>query len=72
MIFTGDGPFPAVIDLFGTVGGITEYRSALLASRGFASLALPYFLYKDLPKHLFDLNLDYFLVCCFISNTITA
>ncbi|XP_060551670.1 acyl-coenzyme A amino acid N-acyltransferase 1-like isoform X2 [Ruditapes philippinarum] len=57
----GDGPFPAVIDLFGTVGGVTEYRSALLASRGFASLALPYFLYKDLPKSLFDLNLDYFL-----------
>jgi len=51
-----------VIDLFGTVGGIVEFRSALFASRGIASLALPYFLYKDLPESLFDLDLDYFLV----------
>jgi len=58
----GPGPHPAVIDLFGTVGGTLEYRSALLASRGFAALALPYFLYKDLPKHIVDVDLDYFMV----------
>lgn len=56
----GDGPFQGVIDLFGTVGGLTEFRSALLASRGFASLALPYFAYEDLPQNLFDLDLEYF------------
>ncbi|KAL4238877.1 hypothetical protein ACF0H5_003584 [Mactra antiquata] len=57
----GKGPFPGVIDLFGIAGGITEYRSALLASRGIISLSLPYFLYKDLPKTLGEINLDYFL-----------
>ncbi|KAL4218032.1 hypothetical protein ACF0H5_022770 [Mactra antiquata] len=57
----GKGPFPGVIDLFGTVGGITEFRSALLASRGIISLSLPYFLYKDLPKSLDEISLDYFL-----------
>ena len=31
------------MDLFGTVGGTVEHRSALLASRGIASLALQYF-----------------------------
>ena len=46
----GEGPFPGVIDLFGTAGGLTEYRSALLASRGFASFAQAYFDYDDLEK----------------------
>ena len=59
----GDGPFPGVIDLFGTAGGIIEFRSALLASRGFASLSLPYFNYEDLPDSLLDLDFEYFLVC---------
>ncbi|XP_052770008.1 acyl-coenzyme A amino acid N-acyltransferase 1-like isoform X1 [Mya arenaria] len=57
----GPGPHSGVIDLFGTVGGIVEFRSALLASRGIASFALPYFLYKDLPQALEDLDLDYFM-----------
>lgn len=39
-----------------------EYRAALLASRGFATLALPYFGYKDLPPMLLEIDLDYFLV----------
>ena len=51
-----------MIDLFGTVGGITEHRASLLASRGFAALALPYFGYEDLPKDLGLISLDYFIV----------
>ncbi|XP_078139150.1 acyl-coenzyme A thioesterase 1-like [Centroberyx gerrardi] len=38
----GPGPFPGLLDLWGGGGGLVEYRSALLASRGFASLALDY------------------------------
>ncbi|XP_051979375.1 acyl-CoA thioesterase 19 [Xyrauchen texanus] len=38
----GPGPFPAVLDLCGGHGGRVEYRSALLASHGYVSLALEY------------------------------
>ncbi|KAJ1168968.1 hypothetical protein NDU88_000880 [Pleurodeles waltl] len=56
----GDGPFPGVIDMFGGVGGLTEFRSGLLASRGFATLALAYFAYDDLPGFLGEVDLEYF------------
>ncbi|XP_069484973.1 acyl-coenzyme A amino acid N-acyltransferase 1-like isoform X2 [Ambystoma mexicanum] len=56
----GEGPFPGVIDMFGGVGGLTEFRSGLLASRGFAALALAYFAYDDLPPFLAELDLGYF------------
>ncbi|XP_072122176.1 acyl-coenzyme A amino acid N-acyltransferase 1-like [Mobula birostris] len=56
----GDGPFPGVIDLFGDEGGLTEFRACLLASRGFAALALPYFGFEDLPMTLVDFHLEYF------------
>ncbi|XP_069773518.1 acyl-coenzyme A thioesterase 5-like [Narcine bancroftii] len=56
----GDGPFPGVIDLFGEEGGLTEFRACLLASRGFAALALPYFGFEDLPMTLTDIHLEYF------------
>ncbi|XP_073440874.1 acyl-coenzyme A amino acid N-acyltransferase 1-like [Dendrobates tinctorius] len=56
----GEGPFPGVIDLFGGVGGLLEFRSSLLASRGFASLALAYFGYDDLPIFLGEVDLKYF------------
>ncbi|KAF7666904.1 hypothetical protein LDENG_00088380 [Lucifuga dentata] len=39
---TGPGPFPGVLDLWGGGGQLVEYRSALLALHGFASLALDY------------------------------
>uniref|UniRef100_A0A3Q1I4Q6 Acyl-CoA thioesterase 19 n=1 Tax=Anabas testudineus TaxID=64144 RepID=A0A3Q1I4Q6_ANATE len=39
---SGSGPFPGVLDLWGGGGKLVEYRSALLASHGFASLALDY------------------------------
>ncbi|XP_012733730.2 peroxisomal succinyl-coenzyme A thioesterase [Fundulus heteroclitus] len=38
----GPGPFPGVLDIWGGWGGLLEYRSALLASRGFASLTVEY------------------------------
>ncbi|KAG8512223.1 Acyl-coenzyme A amino acid N-acyltransferase 1 [Galemys pyrenaicus] len=56
----GEGPFPGVIDLFGGVGGLVECRAGLLASHGFAALALAYFAYEDLPSELTEVDLDYF------------
>ncbi|XP_029807287.1 LOW QUALITY PROTEIN: acyl-coenzyme A thioesterase 1-like [Suricata suricatta] len=55
----GDGPFPGLIDMFGD-GGLNESRASHLACRGFATLALPFFGYEDLPPIMKDLNLDYF------------
>ena len=48
----GEGPFPAVINMYGGIyrGKVVEDRSAMLASRGIASLALAYFGVPGLPK----------------------
>ncbi|KAM4052500.1 acyl-coenzyme A amino acid N-acyltransferase 1-like [Anomaloglossus baeobatrachus] len=56
----GEGPFPGVVDMFGGIGGLLEFRSSLLASRGFASLALAFFAYDDLPSSLGEMDLKYF------------
>ncbi|KAM3918274.1 acyl-coenzyme A thioesterase 1-like [Leptodactylus fuscus] len=56
----GIGPFPAIIDLYGTGGGLMEHRASLLANHGFLTMALAYFDYEDLPKSLGGLHLDYF------------
>ncbi|XP_077139259.1 acyl-coenzyme A amino acid N-acyltransferase 1-like [Ranitomeya variabilis] len=56
----GEGPFLGIIDMFGGVGGLQVFRSSLLASRGFASLALAYVAYDDLPKVLHEVDLKYF------------
>ncbi|XP_007561278.1 bile acid-CoA:amino acid N-acyltransferase-like [Poecilia formosa] len=45
----GPGPFPAMLDLWGMGGGLQEYRSSLLASKGYVSFSLAYFGHKDLP-----------------------
>ncbi|KAK7078101.1 Acyl-coenzyme A amino acid N-acyltransferase 1, partial [Halocaridina rubra] len=45
--------------MFGVAGGLFEFRSALLASRGFSSLALAIFAYEDLPKELEEINISY-------------
>lgn len=37
-----------------------EYRASLLASRGFATLALAYLAFEDLPAFPEFLELDYF------------
>ena len=50
-----------VIDLLGGSGGLYEFKAALLASRGFAALALAYFGdYEDLPENPDTFNMDYF------------
>uniref|UniRef100_A0A914EIF9 Uncharacterized protein n=1 Tax=Acrobeloides nanus TaxID=290746 RepID=A0A914EIF9_9BILA len=56
----GQGPFPALIDMFGSSGGIKEHRAALFASHGFVTLCLPFFNYKNLPSTLADVNMEYF------------
>lgn len=38
----GPGPFPGLLDLWGGGGNLVEYRAALLASHGFASMAIDY------------------------------
>ena len=54
VIFTG------VIDLFGAAGGLVEFKASLLASHGFATLALAYLGYEDQPLIPSSINLDYF------------
>ncbi|XP_067283587.1 bile acid-CoA:amino acid N-acyltransferase-like [Pseudorasbora parva] len=54
----GPGPYPGVLDLWGAGGGLVEYRSALLASHGFASMALEYFGPNELS--LQDVDVSYF------------
>ncbi|OAI41062.1 hypothetical protein AYO38_04640 [bacterium SCGC AG-212-C10] len=56
----GAGPHPAAIVLTGSVGGLAWAEGGLLASHGFAALALAYFNYADLPPTLADIPLEYF------------
>ncbi|KAM5272996.1 peroxisomal succinyl-coenzyme A thioesterase-like [Ctenodactylus gundi] len=56
----GPGPFPGIIDIYGLGGGLLEYRASLLAGHGFATLALAYYGFEDLPKDYSSLHLDYF------------
>lgn len=52
----GPGPFPAVLDLWGLGRGLMEYRAALFASHGLASMTLAYFDHKDLPGPMKRIN----------------
>jgi dienelactone hydrolase len=54
LVFSGSGGG------LGGLGGV-ESSAALLASHGFATLALAYFRYEDLPAELVDIPLEYFL-----------
>ncbi|XP_058149078.1 peroxisomal succinyl-coenzyme A thioesterase isoform X1 [Dasypus novemcinctus] len=56
----GCGPFPGIIDIFGVGGGLWEYRASLLAGHGFATLAVAYSDFEDLPTGYNDVHLDYF------------
>jgi dienelactone hydrolase len=56
----GAGPHPAVIVLSGGGGGIPELRAAILASHGYAALALGYFAVEGLPRGLVNIPLEYF------------
>ncbi len=59
---TTQGSYPAMIILGGSSGGIADALcyGALLASHGYAALALAYFRYKNLPKELVNIPLEYF------------
>lgn len=57
----GPGPFPAVLDMWGGGGGLVEYRAALLASHGFASLALEYLSAEETSSA--SEEVQYFEVC---------
>jgi dienelactone hydrolase len=54
------GPHPAVIVLSGESGGVWLSLAALLASRGYAALALGYFGMPGLPRTLVNIPLEYF------------
>jgi len=54
------GPFPAVMILAGSGGGVYEWLAQAFASNGFAALTLPYFNYRDLPPELVEIPLEYF------------
>ncbi|XP_010224570.1 PREDICTED: acyl-coenzyme A thioesterase 1-like [Tinamus guttatus] len=56
----GEAPFPGIIDIHGLEGGLFEHRASLLASHGFATLALAYYHYEDLPQNPTELHLEYF------------
>ena len=46
--------------MLGGAGGLVEFKASLLASRGFAALALAYFAYDDLPENPSSLDMEYF------------
>ncbi len=56
----GTGPFPAVLILGGSNGGLYEWLAQAFASNGFAALTLAYFRYRDLPAELVDIPIERF------------
>jgi dienelactone hydrolase len=54
------GRYPALIMLGGSGGGLDESTARLLASHGYATLALAYFRYDSLPPNLEEIPLEYF------------
>ncbi|KAA8580354.1 hypothetical protein FQN60_005889 [Etheostoma spectabile] len=57
-LFIPPGPFPGMLDMWGGGGGLVEYRSALLGSHGYASLALEYFAPGEMKSA--DTEFNYF------------
>jgi len=53
------GPFPGLIILGGSNGGLYEWLAQAFASNGFAALTLAYFNYQDLPQELVEIPLEY-------------
>ncbi len=53
-------PRPGILVMGGSEGGLQEPRAALLASHGYAALALAYFRYETLPAELWEIPLEYF------------
>lgn len=62
VVFTpaGEGPFPTVIILNGSGGGINEIRAAAYAARGIQSVALGYFKVPGLSPYISNTPLEYF------------
>ncbi len=54
------GPFPGVIILGGSEGGLFEGWARAFASNGFAALTLAWFAYPGLPEELVEIPLEYF------------
>lgn len=54
------GPFPGLILLGGSGGGMSDSKARTLASHGFATLALAYFRYPGLPGYLIEIPMEYF------------
>ncbi len=54
------GPFPGVILLGGSEGGLLETWARTLAANGFASLTLAWFGYPGVPDELVEIPLEYF------------
>uniref|UniRef100_A0A8C6EC29 Acyl-coenzyme A thioesterase 4 n=1 Tax=Moschus moschiferus TaxID=68415 RepID=A0A8C6EC29_MOSMO len=67
----GSGPFPGIIDIYDIGGGLLEYRASLLAGHGFATLALAFCNFEDLPKKFDTIDLDYFeeALCYMLQHT---
>lgn len=56
----GRGPFPAVLCIGGSSGGIKNAEAPLLAKAGFVAFSLGYFGAPDLPPVFADLPLEHF------------
>jgi len=54
----GGGPYPGIILLGGSEGGLSESRARAYASSGFAALTLAYFGYPGLPAELVEVPLE--------------
>ncbi|XP_023203404.1 acyl-coenzyme A thioesterase 4-like isoform X2 [Xiphophorus maculatus] len=57
---SGPGPFPGLLDLWGGGGQLVEYRAALLASHGIASMAIDYLTCKYTMETGKIVEQDYF------------
>ncbi|XP_062432957.1 acyl-coenzyme A thioesterase 1-like [Rhea pennata] len=55
-----EAPFPGITDIHGLERGLFEHRASLLANHGFATLALAYYQYEDLPQDPTKFHLEYF------------
>ncbi|WFA07358.1 acyl-CoA thioesterase/bile acid-CoA:amino acid N-acyltransferase family protein [Bacillus sp. HSf4] len=51
---------PVIIVLGGSDGGLDETLAGMLSNYGYATLAIPYFQYKELPGQLMEIPLEYF------------
>jgi dienelactone hydrolase len=54
------GPWPGVLVVGGSNGGVPIEKASWLAAHGYAAFALAYFRYEDLPKDLEAIPLEYF------------